>query len=126
VDEIIIFNNLTRSDVEYIVDLQMQEIRERLLEHGLVVSLTDPAKRWLAEQGYDPQFGARPLRRVIQRCVESPLSIGLLRGQFVGGASVLVDLEDDALVFCVQSQESVEVTPEAEPASVEGGASQSI
>ncbi len=70
VDEIIIFNNLTRSDVERIVDLQMQEIRERLLEHGLHVTLTDAAKRWLAEQGYDPQFGARPLRRVIQRCVE--------------------------------------------------------
>ncbi len=119
VDEIIIFNNLTRSDVERIVDLQMQEIRERLLEHGLHVTLTDAAKGWLAEQGYDPQFGARPLRRVIQRCVESPLSIDLLRGQFAGGADVLVDLEANALVFRALSQVTAEVTPAPEPVDLE-------
>ncbi len=99
VDEIIIFNNLTRADVEQIVDLQMKEIRERLLEHGLDVTLTEEAKRWLAEQGFDPQFGARPLRRVIQRYVESPLSIDLLRGQFVGETEVLVVLGEEGLEF---------------------------
>ncbi len=120
VDEIIIFNNLTRSDVERIVDLQMQEIRERLLEHGLHVTLTDAAKRWLAEQGYDPQFGARPLRRVIQRCVESPLSIDLLRGQLVGGANVLVDLEGNGLVFRALPQDVEEAsTSVLEPVELE-------
>ncbi|MCU0519651.1 MAG: AAA family ATPase [Anaerolineae bacterium] len=119
VDEIIIFNNLTRADVERIVDLQMQEIRERLLEHGLHVTLTDAAKGWLAEQGYDPQFGARPLRRVIQRCVESPLSIDLLRGQFTGGANVLVDLAANALVFRALSEEAVEVTSVVESVDLE-------
>jgi ATP-dependent Clp protease ATP-binding subunit ClpC len=99
VDEIIIFNNLTLEDVEEIAVLQMREIRERLLEHGLDVSLTEPARRWLAEKGFDPQFGARPLRRVIQRYVESPLSVELLRGKFAGGARIRVDLEDDGLVF---------------------------
>jgi ATP-dependent Clp protease ATP-binding subunit ClpC len=115
VDEIIIFNNLTRADVEQIVDLQMQEIQERLAEHGLEVVLTDAAKQWLAEQGYDPQFGARPLRRVIQRCVESPLSIDLLRGLYVGGAKILVDLEDGALVFHAEPQSSDEPKQDPEP-----------
>ncbi|MCJ7550972.1 MAG: AAA family ATPase, partial [Anaerolineae bacterium] len=115
VDEIIIFNNLGLEDVELIVDLQMYEIRERLLEHGLDVSLTDEVKRWLAEQGYDPQFGARPLRRVIQRYVESPLSVELLRGKFTDGAKVRVDLKDDALTFeevPVTESVSVEATVE--------------
>ncbi|MGC9347138.1 MAG: ATP-dependent Clp protease ATP-binding subunit [Anaerolineae bacterium] len=107
VDEIVIFNNLTLDDVKQIVDLQMDEIQERLLEHGLDVSLTPEAKEWLAEQGFDPQFGARPLRRVIQRRVESPLSIELLRGKFAGGAQVLVDLKDDALTFESQPQDNI-------------------
>ena len=111
VDEIVIFNNLGLEDVELIVDLQMYEIRERLLEHGLDVSLTDEVKHWLAEQGYDPQFGARPLRRVIQRYVESPLSVELLRGNFTDGAKVRVDLEDDSLTF--------EEVPVSEDVSVE-------
>jgi len=99
VDDIVIFNNLSLEDVVSIVDLQMAEIRERLLEHGLDVTLTDEAKRWLAEQGYDPQFGARPLRRVIQRHVESPLSIDLLQGKFTAGGKVQVTRVDGALAF---------------------------
>ncbi|MCD6286885.1 MAG: ATP-dependent Clp protease ATP-binding subunit, partial [Anaerolineae bacterium] len=117
VDEVIIFNNLGLEDVELIVDLQMHEIRERLLEHGLDVSLTDEVKRWLAEQGYDPQFGARPLRRVIQRYVESPLSVELLRGNFTDGAQVRVDLQNGALTFVevpVIESVSVEATVEVD------------
>ncbi len=114
VDEIIIFNNLTLDNVESIVGLQMEEIRERLLEHGLDVTLTDSARRWLAEQGFDPQFGARPLRRVIQRYVESPLSVELLRGNLTGGAQVQVDLEDGSLVFhATASQQPAEATIDA-------------
>jgi ATP-dependent Clp protease ATP-binding subunit ClpC len=110
VDEIIIFNNLTLDNVESIVSLQMEEIRERLLEHGLDVTLTDSARRWLAEQGFDPQFGARPLRRVIQRYVESPLSVELLRGNLRGGAQVQVDLEHENLVFhTTESEQPVDV-----------------
>ncbi|MGC9467766.1 MAG: ATP-dependent Clp protease ATP-binding subunit [Anaerolineae bacterium] len=120
VDEIIIFNDLTLSDVEQIVDLQMQEIRERLLEHGLDVVLTDDAKRWLAEQGFDPQFGARPLRRVIQRHVESPLSVELLQGKFAGGAHVVVGLDGEDLVFTSESLSESEAPSVAEPADVSG------
>ncbi|HIE38474.1 MAG TPA: AAA family ATPase, partial [Anaerolineae bacterium] len=99
VDEIIIFNQLTLEQVEQIVDLQMQEIADRLAEQGLQVELTEAARRWLAREGYDPQFGARPLRRALQRHVESPLSIRLLRGDFKSGDRVLVDVGEEGLTF---------------------------
>ena len=99
VDEIIIFNDLTVQDVERIVDLQMGEIATRLAEQGLEVKLTDAARGWLAHEGFDPQFGARPLRRALQRHIESPLSVKLLRGDFERGDLVIVDAGDEGLVF---------------------------
>ncbi len=99
VDEIVIFNDLTLEDVKQIVDLQMKEIAERLAEQGLDVMLTESAREWLARQGYDPQFGARPLRRALQRHVESPLSVQLLRGDFARGDRVVVDAGEDGLEF---------------------------
>jgi ATP-dependent Clp protease ATP-binding subunit ClpC len=100
VDEIIIFSRLTTEQVEQIVDLQMSEIRERLQEHGLEIELTASARKWLANEGFDPQFGARPLRRALQRHVESPLSVQLLRGEFKRGDCVIVDAAEDAgIVF---------------------------
>jgi ATP-dependent Clp protease ATP-binding subunit ClpC len=115
-DEIIIFNNLTLEDVVKIVDLQMRELQTRLAEHGLQVSLNEQVKRWLAERGYDPQFGARPLRRVIQRSIESPLSIQLLRGEFGEGAHIDVDLDEEAdtLTFAAREEAS---SRDAEPSS---------
>ncbi|MBC8450414.1 MAG: AAA family ATPase [Chloroflexi bacterium] len=98
VDEVIIFHTLTEEHMAQIVDLQMQEIAERLAEHGLHIELSDGARQWLAEIGYDPQFGARPLRRTLLRYVESPLSKRLLRGEFRPGDTVLVKVveeEDD-------------------------------
>ena len=99
VDEIIIFERLTLEQVEQIVTLQMREIAERMAEQGLQVELTDAARAWLAREGYDPQFGARPLRRALQRHVESPLSIQLLRGDFSSGERVLVDIGEEGLTF---------------------------
>jgi len=99
VDEIIIFNNLTVEDVERIVALQMEEISGRLVEQGLKVELTDAAAEWLAREGFDAQFGARPLRRALQRHLESPLSIKLLRGEFETGDLVVVDAGDEGLTF---------------------------
>ncbi|MBN2392702.1 MAG: AAA family ATPase [Anaerolineae bacterium] len=119
VDEIVIFANLTLEAVTRIVDLQMQEVQMRLGEYDLHVTLTDEAKRWLAEQGYDPQFGARPLRRVIQRYVESPLSVQILRGNFGPGAHICVDVGEDsdeeALEFrAVEPEEDTESVVSAE------------
>jgi ATP-dependent Clp protease ATP-binding subunit ClpC len=102
VDEIIIFNDLTLEDVERIVDLQMREIANRLADQGLEVELTDEARRWLACEGFDPQFGARPLRRALQRHVESPLSVRPLRGDFQEGDLVVVDAGEDGLRFTRQ------------------------
>ncbi len=119
VDEIIIFGNLTVEDVEQIVDLQMSEIAERLKERGLTVELTGPARRWLAREGFDSQFGARPLRRALQRYVESPLSVQLLRGEFKTGDLVCVDAGDEGLVFERRPGQGEPVETEAEETVIE-------
>jgi ATP-dependent Clp protease ATP-binding subunit ClpC len=100
VDEIITFKPLSMPDVERIVDLQMKEIQERLAEYGLSVQLSDAARHWLAREGFDPAFGARPLRRALQKYVESPLSVQMLRGEFKSGDVVSVDfVEGEGLTF---------------------------
>ena len=93
VDEVIMFSPLTKEQMMEIVDLQMKEVRERLDEHGLKVELTETAREWLASEGYDASFGARPLKRALQKYVESPLSVSLLSGEFVNGDTVIVDLD---------------------------------
>jgi len=101
IDEIIMFSPLSIDEMEYIVDLQMKEVHERLSEHSIAVNLTEAARKWLAKEGYDPAFGARPLRRAIQKYVESPLSVELLAGKFKDGATVEVDVdkEENKLIF---------------------------
>jgi ATP-dependent Clp protease ATP-binding subunit ClpC len=99
VDEVIMFSPLTKEQMMEIVDLQMKEVRERLDEHGLKVELTQSAREWLASEGYDASFGARPLKRALQKYVESPLSVSLLSGEFVNGDTVIVDLDEDKKVI---------------------------
>ncbi len=99
IDEIIIFEPLTLPDVERIVDLHMRGFAERLGESGLNIHLTEPARNWLAKKGYDPQYGARMLRRVVQRYVENALSVQLLKGDFSPGDLVVIDEVGDELVF---------------------------
>jgi ATP-dependent Clp protease ATP-binding subunit ClpC len=99
IDEIIIFEPLTLQQVERIVDLQMKEIAERLQDAGIGIHLTEPARLWLAQKGYDPQFGARPLRRALQRFVENALSTQLLKGEVRNGDLVVIDEVNGALVF---------------------------
>ena len=101
VDEIIMFSPLTEEQVIQIVDLQMDEIQQRMHEHGLSVELNQAARAYLARVGFDQNFGARPLRRALQKYVESPLSISLLSGEFHQGEHVLVEFDADQnrLVF---------------------------
>lgn len=94
IDEIIIFSPLSLDQMLKIVDLQMEEIKTRLAEYGLEVELTKKVKKWLAEEGYDPGFGARPLKRTLQKQIESPLSVKLLAGEFIDGDKVIVDLDE--------------------------------
>jgi ATP-dependent Clp protease ATP-binding subunit ClpC len=112
IDEVIIFSQLSTKDMERIVDLQMEQIRERLAEHGIEVDITDSARTWLAQEGYDPAFGARPLKRALQKHVESPLSIRILQGEFGDGDRVIVDFaEEEGLVFRqAESGASVEIS----------------
>ncbi len=112
IDEVIIFHILTLEHMEEIVDLQMKEIRERLEERGVVIELTGAARRWLAEEGYDPAFGARPLRRTLQRYVESPLSKRILQGEFEAGDNILADVaksEDNGKELEFQKQAPIPV-----------------
>ncbi len=121
IDEIIIFHTLTLEHVEQIVDLQMAEIRERLEERGITIELTEPARKWLAEEGYDPAFGARPLRRTLQRYVESPLSKQILKGVFEAGDAVTADApatgeDGSGIVFKKQEAVPVELPVSSEEA----------
>lgn len=101
VDEIIVFSPLSLEDVEKIVELQLREVRERLMERGIQIELKEGARKWLARQGYDPNFGARPLRRAMQKHVEGPLSVQLLQGKFKAGDCIVVDVKagGDGLEF---------------------------
>ncbi len=100
VDEIITFKPLALVDVVRIVDLQMKEIQKQLSEYGLTVQLTDASRQWLAREGFDPAFGARPLRRALQKYIESPLSVQMLRGEFKTGDTVTADfVKGEGIVF---------------------------
>jgi ATP-dependent Clp protease ATP-binding subunit ClpB len=99
VDEVVVFEALTREQIAQIVDLQLELLRERLAERKLSLELTDAAKELLAEEGWDPAYGARPLKRAIQRRLENPLARELLEGRFGEGDTVRVDAADGELVF---------------------------
>jgi len=99
IDDIIIFDELTEEQLPQVVELMLKEIQERLAERKITVSLTPEAKSWLVGQGFDPTYGARPLRRALQRFVESPLSKRILQGEFQEGDSILVEQGADGLIF---------------------------
>src|SRR5881296_635433 len=99
IDEVIVFHSLSREDVKAIVDLMMRRVREQLKSKDLDIELTDAVKELLAEKGYDPALGARPLRRTIQRMVEDPLSEKLLYREFRAGQTVIVDVQDGEITF---------------------------
>ena len=99
IDEIIVFKSLTEEEIVKIVDLMIADLRERLIEQNMSINLTPEASRFVAKEGTDLSFGARPLRRAIQRLIEDPLSEQLLEGRWGSGSVIDVDVEDDKLVF---------------------------
>ena len=99
IDEIIIFRKLTRAQIKDIVEIQINRLRPRLAERHITLHLSDAAKELLAEEGYDPQFGARPLKRVIQKEVENRLAHALLSGQIRDGDTVEIDAKDGKIVL---------------------------
>jgi ATP-dependent Clp protease ATP-binding subunit ClpC len=117
IDEIITFSPLSLDQMERIVDLQMSEIQERLSENNIQVQLTEDARKWLAKVGFDPDFGARPLRRALQKYVESPLSVKMLGGEFAGGATIMADLDEKKNELVFQSSEPAARAKQPAPAA---------
>jgi len=107
-DEIIVFHELTEEQLRNVVDLLVKDLQKRLAERKLEIELTEEAKSWLAKEGYDPIYGARPLRRAIERYVENPLSAKLLKGEFSQGDRIIVDLGDKGLTFSVGGRANVD------------------
>jgi ATP-dependent Clp protease ATP-binding subunit ClpB len=102
VDEILVFQPLGRDEIAHIVDIQVSQLQRRLEERKLTVVLTPAARAYLADKGYDPTFGARPLKRLIQREVQDALAMKLLSGEIAEGDTVEIDVRDDALAFEVR------------------------
>jgi ATP-dependent Clp protease ATP-binding subunit ClpB len=99
VDETIIFNNLGRDEIKSIVEIQLKRLRQNLAARKMALDITDGAKALLAEAGYDPVYGARPLKRTIQRLIQDRLAVKILAGEFKEGDTVRVEVEDDELSF---------------------------
>jgi ATP-dependent Clp protease ATP-binding subunit ClpB len=99
---VIIFHQLSREHTKQIVDLQVVGLKKRLAERHIDIELSDNAKELLVKEGYDPAYGARPLKRAIQRIVLDPLARKVLEGEFREGDMVLVDAEGDSIVFSKQ------------------------
>ena len=106
VDGVIVFRALTRDQIKQIVALELNKVRTRLAEHEVELRVTDAATEFLADKGYNPEFGARHLRRTIQHEVEDVLSEGMLSGEFQPGDVVLADLEGDAITMRVVEHNS--------------------
>jgi len=99
IDETVVFHALTAAELAQIVDIQMHILNKRLADRKITVQPSAEARDWLATTGYDPVYGARPLRRLIQREIENPLALKMLEGQFGDGDNILINLDDDELVF---------------------------
>jgi len=99
IDGTVVFHALNKEHIREIVELDLKEVEKQLNLQGVSLEVTDAAKDWLGEKGFDQVFGARPLRRVIQNEVEDKLSEGLLQGEYEVGDTVVVDMSEDSLVF---------------------------
>ncbi len=99
IDEIVVFHSLNRDHLQQILSIMIGEMRDRLKEQRISVEFGKEARNWLIEKGYDEKYGARPLRRILQKEVEDPLSMEILKGRFTSGSTVLVALKDDKITF---------------------------
>jgi ATP-dependent Clp protease ATP-binding subunit ClpB len=117
VDEVIIFHRLTLEHIAGIVDIQLSLLRRRLAEHDISLELSDEAKAYLAKQGYDPAYGARPLKRLIQKEIQDQVALGLLKGDFRDGDTIRVDEKDLGLVFARVAGQTEDKEPELEARS---------
>ena len=116
IDGTVVFHALSRENMREIVKLQLQDVSGELIEQGLTMEVSDAARDWLSEKGYDPQFGARPMRRLIQDHLEDTLSDAILAGEVAPGDVVLIDINEDADGLSVRAKDKVKVKEEIEEA----------
>ena len=107
VDETIVFHSLNKEQVMQILDISLAEIQQRMAEQEMILELNQDAKVWLVNKGYDVKFGARPLRRTLQREIEDPLSTEILRGKYGSGSHILVSLKKDTITFSEKGKSSI-------------------
>ena len=93
-ESVLLFQRLDRRDMARIVDIQLVRLQDRLAERQMTLSLTEAARHWLADEGYDPHYGARPLKRVLQRQIQNPLAEKMLAGEFADGDQIIIDVSD--------------------------------
>jgi ATP-dependent Clp protease ATP-binding subunit ClpA len=120
VDEIIVFRPLDETQLATIVGLLLTAVEARLTESGIGLELTDAARALIARQGYDPQYGARPLRRAIQRLIENPLAKRILAGEYAQGDIVRIDAVDNQIVFTRERDGHTSPLVEAAPGATSG------
>ena len=117
IDEIIVFHQLTEAQLRQIVDLLVKDLQQRLADRKINIELSDQAKSWLVKEGYDPVFGARPLRRAIERHVENPLSAKILSGELKEGDTVKVGRGKQGLTFSGQTAKTTKKAAKARVAA---------
>jgi ATP-dependent Clp protease ATP-binding subunit ClpC len=110
IDGSVVFHSLNRDHMHQIIPIELKDVTSNLIEKGIDLVVTDAAKEWLIEKGYDPMYGARPLRRVIQDNVEDKLSDAILAGELGPADTAIIDLDDDNLVVKAESPFSVVAT----------------
>jgi ATP-dependent Clp protease ATP-binding subunit ClpC len=99
IDEIVVFDSLSKDDINRILNIQLSEVQTRLAEKEIILEVKKKTREYLVEKGFDPKFGARPLRRVIQKEIEDPLSMEILKGRFWNGSHVMVNIRNGKISF---------------------------
>ena len=104
IDETVVFHALTAAELAKIVDIQLAILNKRLADRKIVLKATEAAQEWLATTGYEPLYGARPLKRLIQKEIENPLAVEMLKGEYLDGDTIIIDVDDEELVFKKESK----------------------
>ena len=103
IDDIVIFHQLSQKQIAQIIDVQLERLREMLRERNIALSLDDSARELLAREGYDPAYGARPLKRAIQTLIQNPLAVKLLNGEILPGQKIRVSADSDKMKFNLEA-----------------------
>jgi len=121
IDDVVLFNSLKRADIHEIIDIELKGLLSRVVELGYKISLSEEAKDFVADEGFDEAFGARPLARALQKLIEDPLAERIIGKQLNEGDEVIIELKDKELTFEIikAKEEASEKAPEALPESTE-------